>query len=247
MSSSHPMIKAENIHKSYDSLRVLKGVSLSVDKGDVLVIVGPSGSGKSTLLRCINLLVYPDSGSIWIDGILTTHHEVRPEWVREKVAMVFQSFNLFSHLRAVDNVTLGLRKIKGINPEEAREAGIHLLKSVGLEDKIDEYPANLSGGQQQRVAIARALAMNPKVVLFDEPTSALDPEFISEVLDVMTRLANEGMTMIVVTHEIGFAKGVADHLVFLEGGRVLEEGGAREVIESPRRRRTQEFMSKILG
>ncbi|MFQ5837889.1 MAG: amino acid ABC transporter ATP-binding protein [Thermoplasmata archaeon] len=241
------MIRAEDVHKNYGPLQVLKGVSLTVDKGDVLVIVGPSGSGKSTLLRCMNLLVYPDSGNIWLDGVLTTHPQVRPEWVREQVGMVFQSFNLFTHLRAVDNVTLGIRRIKRTSPEEARETGVRLLKRVGLEDKIDEYPANLSGGQQQRVAIARALAMNPKVVLFDEPTSALDPEYISEVLDVMTSLAKEGMTMIVVTHEIGFAKGVADHVIFLEGGRVLEEGRPREVIESPRHSRTQEFMSKILG
>jgi polar amino acid transport system ATP-binding protein len=241
------MIRVQDIHKSFGSLQVLKGVSLSVEKGEVLVIVGPSGSGKSTLLRCINLLVYPDSGSIWLDGVLTTHPDVRPEWVREQVGMVFQSFNLFTHLKAVDNVILGLRKIKRVPPEEAMETGIRLLERVGLADKVDEYPANLSGGQQQRVAIARALAMNPKVVLFDEPTSALDPEYISEVLDVMTNLAREGMTMIVVTHEIGFAKGVADHVIFLEGGRVLEEGRAREVIERPRHARTREFMGKILG
>ncbi len=244
---SNPMVRTEDLHKRFGSLEVLRGVSTTVDKGDVLVIIGPSGSGKSTFLRCLNLLVYPDSGSVWLDGVLTTHPEVRAEWVREQVGMVFQSYNLFTHLRAIDNVTLGLRRIRKVSEEDARETGVRLLRRVGLEDKVDEYPANLSGGQQQRVAIARALAMNPKVVLFDEPTSALDPEYISEVLDVMTNLAREGMTMIVVTHEIGFAKGVADRVVFFEGGIILEEGEPREVIESPQKERTRQFMSKILG
>ncbi|MEE9181313.1 MAG: amino acid ABC transporter ATP-binding protein [candidate division NC10 bacterium] len=241
------MIRAENIHKSFGDLHVLRGISLTVDRGEVLVILGPSGSGKSTLLRCLNLLIYPEAGRIWVDGVLTTDHRVRPEWVREQVGMVFQSFNLFTHLRAIDNVTLGLRKIKKVPSEEAARVGTELLERVGLEDKLQEHPANLSGGQQQRVAIARALAMSPKVVLFDEPTSALDPEFISEVLDVMTGLARDGMTMVVVTHEMGFAKGVGDHLLFMAEGQVIEEGPARDLIDHPKHDRTRAFMSKILG
>ncbi len=247
MSGSHGVIRALDIHKSFGDLHVLRGVSLTVDKGEVLVILGPSGGGKSTLLRCLNLLVYPDTGQVWVDDVLTTDPRVRPEWVRQQVGMVFQSFNLFTHLRAIDNVTLGLRRIKKVPSDNALEIGARLLERVGLGDKLEEFPANLSGGQQQRVAIARALAMNPKVVLFDEPTSALDPEFISEVLDVMTNLAKEGTTMIVVTHEMGFAKGVGDHILFLAEGRVLEEGPARELIDHPKNARTQAFMSKILG
>lgn len=247
MSASRGAIRAEALHKSFGDLHVLRGVSLTVDKGEVLVILGPSGGGKSTLLRCLNLLVYPDAGQVWVDGVLTTDPRVRPEWVREQVGMVFQSFNLFTHLRAIDNVTLGLRRVKKVPAEEAADIGARLLERVGLEDKLREFPANLSGGQQQRVAIARTLALNPKVVLFDEPTSALDPEFISEVLDVMTSLAREGMTMVVVTHEMGFAKGVGDHILFLADGQVLEEGPARDLIDHPQRARTQAFMSKILG
>lgn len=247
MSPGPPTIRADGLHKSFGDLHVLQGVSLTVDRGEVLVIIGPSGSGKSTLLRCLNLLIYPDAGSVWIDGVLTTHPKVHPEWVREQIGMVFQGFNLFTHLRAIDNVTLGLRKLKGLRPSEARDAGERLLQRVGLADKFREYPANLSGGQQQRVAIARALALNPKVVLFDEPTSALDPEFISEVLDVMTALARDGMTMIVVSHEIGFAKNVANRVLFLDGGTVIEMGAPREVIDHPREPRTREFMGKILG
>lgn len=242
-----PVIRAMDLHKSFGDLPVLKGVSLTVQKGEVLVILGPSGSGKSTLLRCLNLLIYPDAGRIWVDGVLTVDPRVRPEWVREQVGMVFQSFNLFTHLRAIDNVTLGLRKLKSVPPDEATEIGARLLDRVGMGEKLDEFPANLSGGQQQRVAIARALAMGPKAVLFDEPTSALDPEFISEVLDVMTGLARDGMTMVVVTHEIGFAKGVGTHLLFLDDGQVVEEGPPTEVIEHPRHERTQAFMGKILG
>jgi polar amino acid transport system ATP-binding protein len=247
VSPGGPIIQAKDLHKRFGDLKVLEGVSLTVDKGEVLVILGPSGGGKSTLLRCLNLLVYPDAGQVWVDGVLTTDARVRPEWVREQVGMVFQSFNLFTHLRAIDNVTLGLRKLKRIPAEEAKRTGMRLLDRVGLGDKVREFPANLSGGQQQRVAIARALALSPKVVLFDEPTSALDPEFISEVLDVMASLAQEGTTMVVVTHEMGFAKGVGDHILFLADGKVLEEGPAQELIEHPRRARTKEFMSKILG
>ena len=247
MIGNRAIIRAENVHKSFGDLHVLKGISLTVDRGEVLVILGPSGSGKSTLLRCLNLLIYPETGRIWVDGVLTTDPRVRPEWVRQQVGMVFQSFNLFTHLRAIDNVTLGLRKIRRVPREEAARTGAELLERVGLGDKLREYPANLSGGQQQRVAIARALAMNPKVVLFDEPTSALDPEFISEVLDVMTSLARDGTTMVVVTHEMGFAKGVGDHILFMADGQVLEEGPARDLIDHPKHDRTRAFMSKILG
>jgi polar amino acid transport system ATP-binding protein len=219
---------------------------LEVAKGDVLVVIGPSGSGKSTLLRCINLLVMPDRGSVFLDGVQVNRPEIRPEWVRQQVAMVFQQFNLFAHLTALENVTLGLRRALGVPTERASEKGMALLARVGLVQKVDAYPAELSGGQQQRVAIARALAMDPRAVLFDEPTSALDPEFIKEVLDVMTQLAKEGMTMIVVTHEMSFAKNVARHLVFMDEGTVLEEGPTEQVLASPRHERTRAFMSKIL-
>ena len=234
------------MHKWFGALHVLRGVSLEVQKGDVLVILGPSGSGKSTLLRCINLLVRPDKGDVFLEGVRVTAPEVRPEWVREQVGMVFQQFNLFSHLTALENVTLGLRKVRGMDDETAEEKGKALLQRVGLARKMDAYPAELSGGQQQRVAIARALAMDPKAVLFDEPTSALDPEYIKEVLDVMTGLAREGMTMIVVTHEIGFARNVAKRVLFIDEGVVLEEGTADEVLLSPKHERTKAFMGKIL-
>jgi len=234
------------VHKWFGPLHVLRGVSLEVQKGDVLVILGPSGSGKSTLLRCINLLVRPDKGDVFLEGVRVTAPEVRPEWVREQVGMVFQQFNLFSHLTALENVTLGLRKVRGMDDETADEKGKALLQRVGLARKMDAYPAEVSGGQQQRVAIARALAMDPKAVLFDEPTSALDPEYIKEVLDVMTGLAREGMTMIVVTHEIGFARNVAKRVLFIDEGVVLEEGTADEVLLSPKHERTKAFMGKIL-
>ena len=234
------------MHKWFGPLHVLRGVSLEVQKGDVLVILGPSGSGKSTLLRCINLLVRPDKGDVFLEGVRVTAPEVRPEWVREQVGMVFQQFNLFSHLTALENVTLGLRKVRGMDDETAEEKGRALLQRVGLARKMDAYPAEVSGGQQQRVAIARALAMDPKAVLFDEPTSALDPEYIKEVLDVMTGLAREGMTMIVVTHEIGFARNVAKRVLFIDEGVVLEEGTADEVLLSPKHERTKAFMGKIL-
>jgi ABC-type polar amino acid transport system ATPase subunit len=210
------------------------------------VIVGPSGSGKSTLLRCINLLVVPDKGDVFLEGVRVNSPEIRPEWVRQQVAMVFQQFNLFAHLTALENVTLGLRKVKGVPADAATEKGKALLARVGLAHKAHAYPAELSGGQQQRVAIARALAMDPKAVLFDEPTSALDPEYIKEVLDVMTQLAREGMTMIVVTHEMGFARSVATRVAFMDEGVVLEEGLPEEVLVTPNHERTRTFMSKIL-
>jgi len=240
------LIRVEGIHKWFGTLHVLKGISFEVKKGDVLVVIGPSGSGKSTLLRCINLLVLPDEGRVLIDGVQVNSPKIRPEWVRQQVGMVFQQFNLFAHLTALENVTLGLRKVRKVREEEAKRKGEERLARVGLVHKIDAYPAELSGGQQQRVAIARALAMDPKAVLFDEPTSALDPEFIKEVLDVMTRLAREGMTMVVVSHEMGFARNVANRVLFMDNGLVLEEGTPEEVIAAPRHERTRAFMNKIL-
>ena len=240
------MIRVDGIHKWFGALHVLRGISFEVARGDVLVVVGPSGSGKSTLLRCINLLIPPDKGDVFLEGVRVTSPEIRPEWVRQQVAMVFQQFNLFAHLTAINNVTLGLRKVMNMPEKEARKKGTALLASVGLGHKMDAYPAELSGGQQQRVAIARALAMDPKAVLFDEPTSALDPEYIKEVLDVMTRLARDGMTMIVVTHEISFAKNVASRVLFMDEGAVLEQGTPDQVLGSPQHERTKTFMSKIL-
>ena len=225
---------------------MLKGVDLAVAKGDVLVLLGPSGAGKSTVLRCINLLVQPDKGAVYLEGVRVNAPKVRPEWVRQQIGMVFQQFNLFAHLTALGNVTLGLRRALHVSAEDADRKGKALLARVGLAHKEDAYPAELSGGQQQRVAIARAIAMDPKVVLFDEPTSALDPEFIKGILDVMAQLARDGMTMIVVTHEMGFARNVANRVVFMDDGKVLEEGPPNEIILSPKHQRTQEFMSKIL-
>jgi ABC-type polar amino acid transport system ATPase subunit len=241
------MIAVRGIHKWFGQLHVLRGVDLDVTKGEVLVIVGPSGSGKSTLLRCINLLVQPDEGDVLIEGVKVNAPKIRPEWVRQQIGMVFQSFNLFTHLTALQNVSLGLTKVKKLPSKEAKKIAQYELERVGLADKAASYPAQLSGGQQQRVAIARALALNPKVMLFDEPTSALDPEFIHEVLDVMVKLAEEGMTMIVVTHEMGFAKGVADQVVFMDEGLIVETGTPAEVFEAPKTERLRSFIGKILG
>jgi len=241
------VITVRNVHKWFGELHVLKGVSLEVKKGEALVIIGPSGSGKSTLLRCINLLVQPDEGDVIIDGVKVNDPKIRPEWVRQQVGMVFQSFNLFTHLTGLQNVMIGLTKVKRLPKEEAERIARFELERVGLADKPDAYPAQLSGGQQQRVAIARALALNPKAVLFDEPTSALDPEYIREVLDVMTKLAEEGMTMVVVTHEMGFAHNVADRVLFMADGIVVEEGGPEEIFERPQKDRTKAFVGKILG
>jgi len=240
------MIRVEDVHKYFGSLHVLRGISLDVPKGEALVIIGPSGSGKSTLLRCINLLVEPDAGRVFIDGVHVNRHDINREWVRQQVGMVFQSFNLFTHLTALENVMLGPIRVKGISREEAENKAKKLLARVGLAAKANAYPAELSGGQQQRVAIARALAMDPKAMLFDEPTSALDPEYIREVLDVMAALARDGMTMIVVTHEMGFASNVAKRIVFMDGGAILEEGHPQEIFEHPKQERTRAFVSKIL-
>ncbi len=240
------MIRIRDLHKWFGDLHVLQGIDLDVNKGDVLTIIGPSGSGKSTLLRCTNLLVRPDSGDVFLEEVRINNPEVRPEWVRERIGMVFQSFNLFTHLTAVKNVMLGLRHVKKMDTKDAREKAIFELQRVGLGEKLTAYPAQLSGGQQQRVAIARALAMDPKVMLFDEPTSALDPEFIHEVLDVMSRLADEGMTMMVVTHEMAFAREVADSIIFVDQGRITERGSPEDIFERPGHERTKAFVGKIL-
>lgn len=240
------MIRVEGIQKHFAALHVLRGITFEVRKGEAIVIIGPSGSGKSTLLRCVNLLVEPDEGRVFIDGVHVNRHGVRPEWVRQQVGMVFQSFNLFTHLTAMENVILGLTRVKGVPREQATQKARELLARVGLAAKENAYPAELSGGQQQRVAIARALAMDPKAMLFDEPTSALDPEYIREVLDVMTALAREGMTMVVVTHEMGFASNVASRILFMDAGRVIEEGTPAEIFEHPKEERTRSFVGKIL-
>lgn len=239
-------IRVRGVRKSFGDLEVLRGVDLDINSGEVLCIVGPSGSGKSTLLRCINLLVFPDEGEVYLDSVALTDPRIRPEWVRQQIGMVFQSFNLFTHLTVKRNVMLALRHAKKIDRASAEKIAVYQLTRVGLADKLSAYPAQLSGGQQQRVAIARALAMDPKAMLFDEPTSALDPESIHEVLAVMGRLAEEGMTMAVVTHEMGFAKEVADRVVFFDAGRVIEEGSPEEIFERAGHERTQVFMRKIL-
>ena len=240
------MIRVKDIQKHFGALHVLRGISFEVQKGEAIVVIGPSGSGKSTLLRCINLLVEPDSGEVFIDGVQVNRRGIRHEWVRQQVGMVFQSFNLFTHLTAIDNVTLALIRVKGMDRDKAIQKARVLLDRVGLAAKANSYPAELSGGQQQRVAIARALAMDPKAMLFDEPTSALDPEYIREVLDVMTALAREGMTMIVVTHEMGFASNVASRILFMDAGKVIEEGSAEQIFQHPNEERTRAFVSKIL-
>ncbi|RLE76782.1 MAG: peptide ABC transporter ATP-binding protein [Thermoprotei archaeon] len=239
-------VSVVNLHKSYGDLEVLKGLSLHVRSGERVVIIGPSGSGKSTLLKCIIGLVKPDRGDIYIDDVRVTDPKTNLIEVRKRVGFVFQSNNLFYHLTVLKNITLPLVKVHGVPEEEAVEVAMKVLREVGLEDKVDSYPAELSGGQQQRVAIARALAINPRLLLMDEPTSALDPELIDEVLEVMRRVSRRGITMIIVTHEIDFAEDVADRVVFIDGGVVVEEGPPHEVISSPRERRTREFLRRIL-
>ena len=240
------MVKVSHVHKHFGSLHVLNDVSLAVTRGEVVVIIGPSGSGKSTLLRCLNFLEPVQSGEIWVDGIRLDHHKTNIRQVRAEVGIVFQSFNLFPHLTAIRNVMLAPLVVRKRPEPEVRQEALALLAKVGLQDKVDAYPAQLSGGQQQRVAIARALCMQPKLMLFDEVTSALDPELVREVLDVMKQLAREGMTMIVVTHEMGFAREVAQRVVFMDEGRIVEEGSTTDVFDRPRSPRTQAFLSKIL-
>ncbi|MBN1266167.1 MAG: amino acid ABC transporter ATP-binding protein [Anaerolineales bacterium] len=239
------MLRLENIHKTYGANEILKGVTVDCEEGEVVVIIGPSGTGKSTLLRCINLLTWPDKGNVWLDGKEITAPNVDLNKVRQHIGMLFQDFNLFNHLTAIENIKIGLTKVLGLSREEAQERAIQELAHVGLEDKHDHYPGQLSGGQKQRVAIARSLAMRPRVMLFDEPTSALDPELIGEVLEVMKLLAEEGMTMIVVTHEMGFARDVADRIIFMESGVIVEQGPPAEVIHNPKYERTARFLGRI--
>ena len=250
------MVKAEAVHKRFARLEVLRGINLEVQPGEVMVIIGPSGSGKSTFLRCINHLEKINAGRLWVDGELVGYrqsgdkiYELREREVarkRAEIGMVFQHFNLFPHMTAIDNVVEAPMRVKGTPRQLAAEHGVELLERVGLADKRRAYPSQLSGGQQQRVAIARALAMEPKLMLFDEPTSALDPELVGEVLDVMRQLANDGMTMVVVTHEMGFAREVGDDLVFMDDGVIVEQGAPREILASPREERTRLFLSKVL-
>lgn len=239
------MIKMNDVHKSFGKVEVLKGINLHVEKGEVVVIIGPSGSGKSTVLRCMNYLEQPTSGEVIVDG-MNLNDKANINNVRAEVGMVFQRFNLFPHMSVLDNITLAPQKIRKMSKADAEKIAHKLLTKVGLSEKANAYPEQLSGGQQQRVAIARALAMKPKVMLFDEPTSALDPEMVHEVLDVMKELAEEGMTMVVVTHEMGFAREVGTRLLFVDGGQILEEGEPNAVFANPKNERTQLFLSKIL-
>lgn len=244
--AEEPIIQIQNIHKYFgNGVHALRGVSLSVDRGEVVVIIGPSGSGKSTLLRCINRLEEYEDGQIIVDGIpLDNAKNINA--VRREVGMVFQSFNLFAHLKVIDNLTLAQKVVRGRKPEEAIKTAMALLEKVGIPEKANSYPSQLSGGQQQRVAIARALAMNPKIMLFDEPTSALDPEMIKEVLDVMVNLAKEGMTMVVVTHEMGFARAAANRAILMDEGQIVEQGPPAVLFSAPTHERTKSFLSKIL-
>lgn len=239
------MIEIKKLYKSYGNNEVLRGIDQTVSESEVLCIVGPSGSGKSTMLRCINLLEVPTSGEVFIDGELVTNQNINE--IRTKMGMVFQNFNLFPHMTVLENVTCAPINVKGVSKAEAEAKAMELLTRVGLDNKANAYPRSLSGGQQQRVAIARALAMDPEIMLFDEPTSALDPEMVGEVLDVMKDLAKEGLAMIVVTHEMGFAKEVADKVIFMDEGVIVEQGTPEEVLVNPSEERTKNFLSKVLS
>jgi len=239
-------IEVRELHKYFGDNEVLKGIDFEVAHGHTVCVIGPSGSGKSTLLRCVNLLEAPTSGTIVVEGIDITDPETDVDAVRSRIGMVFQSFNLFPHLNVLGNLTLAQRRVRKRSKDEAEEIARQNLDRVGLADKIDAFPAHLSGGQQQRVAIARALSMDPDMMLFDEPTSALDPELVGDVLGVMKELAHEGMTMMVVTHEMGFAREAGDKLVFMDGGVIVEEGDPTEVLANPQHQRTQDFLSKVL-
>jgi len=241
-----PIIKMENVNKWFGDLHVLKDINLEVAPGEVLVIIGPSGSGKSTLIRTINRLEPIQEGRIVVNGVELNDDLRNVEAIRREVGMVFQQFNLFPHMTILDNITLAPTKVRGIPKEEAEKKAMELLERVGIADQAEKYPAQLSGGQQQRAAIVRALAMEPKIMLFDEPTSALDPEMIGEVLDVMRELARSGMTMLVVTHEMGFARDVADRVIFMDEGRIIEEGTPEEIFSNPKEERTQNFLYRIL-
>ena len=240
------MIKIRNLHKSFGDLEVLKGIDLEIKKGEIVTIVGPSGSGKSTVLRCMNLLEVPTTGQIIFEGTDITDKKVNIDEVRQRIGMVFQNFNLFPNMTVLDNITLAPMRLKKLSKEEANKKAEVLLDRVGLLDKKDSYPSQLSGGQKQRIAIARALAMEPDMMLFDEPTSALDPEMVKEVLDVIKELAEEGMTMAIVTHEMGFAREVADRVLFMDGGYIVEEGTPQEVLLNPKEPRTIDFLNKVL-
>ena len=246
MSNKEVLLELKYLHKSFGNLEVIKGIDLEIDKGDILVIIGPSGSGKSTVLRCMNLLEEPTSGQIIFEGKDILKNLRTIDKTREKIGMVFQNFNLFPNKTILDNITLAPMKVKGKTREEAEKKAKDLLERVGLLDKVDAYPVQLSGGQQQRIAIARALAMEPDMMLFDEPTSALDPEMVKEVLDVIKELAHEGMTMAIVTHEMGFAKEVADRVIFVDGGKIVEDGSPEEVFNRPKSDRAKDFFDKIL-
>ncbi|MCX7747758.1 MAG: amino acid ABC transporter ATP-binding protein [Clostridia bacterium] len=240
------MIKVSDLHKKFGKLHVLNGIHVHIKKGEVVVVIGPSGSGKSTFLRCLNLLEHPTKGEIVFEGVSITskHNDINKQ--RQKMGMVFQQFNLFPHMTVLDNITLAPIKLKGFQKDEANKIAFDLLERIGLRDKADNYPGQLSGGQKQRIAIVRALAMSPDVMLFDEPTSALDPEMVGEVLEVMKKLASEGMTMVVVTHEMGFAKEVGSRILFMDEGKIAEEGTPDQVFGNPKNARTREFLSKVL-
>ncbi len=240
------MIEVNSLTKSYGNLNVLRGITETINSNEVVCVIGPSGSGKSTFLRCINLLETPTTGHIYINGEQINSDNVDINVVRQKLGMVFQNFNLFPHMTTVENVMIGPIKVHRKDKRAARKDALDLLKSVGLEDKADVYPGSLSGGQKQRAAIARALAMNPKIMLFDEPTSALDPEMVGEVLEVMRKLAHQGMTMVIVTHEMGFAREAADRVLFMDEGLIVEAGTPQEIFENPQNERTKNFLSKVL-
>ena len=246
--SANPIIKAVNVEKHYNkgTIHALDGVTASIEKGEVVCIIGPSGSGKSTFLRCLNLLEKPTGGSIFFEGVDITAKKANINLHRQKMGMVFQHFNLFPHMTILKNMTLAPMKLRGKSKEEAEAMAMGLLERVGLGDRANAYPSQLSGGQKQRVAIVRALCMEPEVMLFDEPTSALDPEMVGEVLDVMKELAHEGMTMVLVTHEMGFAREVADRVIFMADGKIVEEGTPAEIFSNPKQPRTQEFLAKVL-
>ncbi len=246
MTDKDALIRVEGLEKSFDRLEVLNGIDLQIDRGDVVVIIGPSGSGKSTFLRCLNLLEVPTGGHIYFNDQDITDKHTNINLCRQKMGMVFQHFNLFPHMTILKNMTIAPTRLLAMPKEEAQAKALELLRRVGLEDKAGAYPKQLSGGQKQRVAIVRALMMNPQVMLFDEPTSALDPEMVGEVLEVMKELAAEGMTMIVVTHEMGFAKEVGNRILFMDGGQILEENEPRAFFENPQNPRLQDFLSKVL-
>jgi polar amino acid transport system ATP-binding protein len=246
MENNEYFLKVEDIHKSFGDNKVLQGVSFNVRKGDTKVFIGPSGTGKSTLLRCINQLTLPDKGKVWLHGEEVTNSGKRLNYFRQKIGMVFQNFFLFDHLSALRNVEVALIKVKGLSKEEAREKALYELRQVGMEDWSDHFPAELSGGQAQRVSIARALAMDPDVILFDEPTSALDPELTREVLEVMKNLAQRGMTMLIVTHEMGFACSVANEILFMDNGKIMENGSPDDLLNDPQFERTQNFLGQFI-